>query len=382
VKVAIIDPLGAHGGNHYFTDGMARGLQHAGVDTTVFTLFETGKTGQEPYRVILAFRGLYGRSSPLWRGLRFTLGLIRTVITARLAGIRVAHIHCFHGDIVEQLSAILIRAVGMKLVITLHDIESFGDKGAIGGQARVLRLTAAVVVLNTFCLEQYERITDNTRPPAFVIPQGHYVDNFSAVLTRAAAREHLGLPQNKIIFLFFGNSRLEKGLDLLLRAMRTFRDEENVMLLVAGKMKPEQEAFYREIIAVEGVDDRVRMDVGHVSDEIAPAYYMAADVVVVPYRKIYNSGVTLMAMSFGRAVLASDLRPLADVLGNGEYGLLFASGSAPDLSESLRQAADAHDRLDSLGAKAKVHVLAVHDWNVIGEQLVKVYHRAGTPTAS
>jgi len=37
-------------------------------------------------------------------------------------------------------------------------------------------------------------------------------------------------------------------------------------------------------------------------------YYAAADIVVLPYREVYQSGVVLMAMSYGRPVLVRTCR--------------------------------------------------------------------------
>jgi len=381
MKIAIIDPLGGHGGLHYYVDGLATGLQKAGVETTVFTTGETAPSGREPYRVIIAFQGLFGNEPRVLRGLRFLRGMTKAVFSARKEGCQIAHFHSFHGNMLELFGVALARASGMQVVLTLHDIESLVRPGAAVGRRLMLQLSAAIIVHNAFSRDQLALVVRsyNTRNAVFVIPSGHYVAQFSDVPDRCKARAKLGLPHDKTIFLFFGNPRLEKGLDLLLRAMNVFSNESRVTLLVAGKMKPEQQVLYHKIIDEEGISSRLRIDAGHVSDEDIKSYYAAADLVVVPYRRVYDSAVTVMAMSFGRAVLVSNLPPLVEVTANGAYGLLFASEDTDDLSRALRQAFDGREALDQIGARAKDRVVTERSWDRIGAQTAMVYKRISEP---
>lgn len=373
MKVALIDPLGGYGGHHYYTDGLARGLVKAGQTPVVFTVHETKLTGEEPYRIIVAFRGLYGSAHAGIRGARALVGLIRAVVQARLLGCKLAHIHMFSGNLVEQCTALLARLAGMTLVIIIHDIEAFGNKSGVRGRQRMLACASAITVLNEFCREELERGNLCAGRPVYVVPCGNTIDNFPIVPDRGDARTKLGLPQEKVVFLFFGNSRVEKGLDILLHAMGPLRDDPNVLLLVAGKMRLDQEKAYRRIIADQKIDGITRMDVGLISDEDALSYYRAADVVVVPYRRIYNSGVALMAMSLGRAVLASRLPPLVELTHEGQCGLLFNSEDGPDLTRMLRWCIAQRAQLDPLGDEAKASMLRERGWDMIAKQTAGIY---------
>jgi D-inositol-3-phosphate glycosyltransferase len=376
MKVAVFDTIGGYGGLHYFTDGMARGLRYAGIDVIVFTTAETPIRGDEPYRVSAVFRGLYG-TTPKWqRGMHFLRGIVAAACLARRHGCNVAHMHCTSYGYVEQLTAMAARLTGMKVVVTFHDVESFGNNGSSSGYRRLLRLVSGVVLLNCFCRDEFLRVagTKAAQVKYFVVPAGNFFDRFPSPPERTSARRLLGLPDDKTIYLFFGNSRREKGLDLLLRAMRKLRSRKDVMLVVAGKMKPEQESFYRGIADETGCGAQIHFDVGLISDDMAVAYYAAADLIVVPYRRIYDSGVTLMAMSLGRAVLASNLPPLVDLLGNGR-GLFFSNENETDLAEKLLWAAKHRGELDAYGRTSKDYVLENRNWNDIGSRLAEVYRR-------
>jgi len=115
---------------------------------------------------------------------------------------------------------------------------------------------------------------------------------------------------------------------------------------------------------------RIRVDAKHVSDEETLAYYRAADLVVVPYRSIYESGVTIMAMSLGRAVLVSNLPPLVDSIARGKAGLIFASNDADSLATALRDALKRRDELDEIGSFGQIYVRHARDWMEIGEHML------------
>jgi len=377
MKVAIIDPLGGHGGHHYYVDGIATGLQKAGMEITVYTVGETAIRGNEPYRIEVVFRGLYGSDPALLRGLRYVRGLFRSVFLAWHQKCRIVHLHFFLGDLREYLAVLVARAAGMRVVATVHDVENFGRPRMTVGLQRVARHCSALIVHNSFSRDRLMQAsrTRDIHTLVTVIPHGHYFHNYPDMPDRWTARARLGLPADKTIFLFFGNPREEKGLDLLLRAMGHLRDSKTAMLLVAGKMKAELAAQCRTIIEEEGIGAITRLDVGHVSDRDLPFYFSAADLVVAPYRRIYESGVALMAMSFGRAVLASNLPPLTELTDNGTLGLLFTSNNTADLARALQEAIDKRPILDALGERAKARVLAERGWDAIGRQTAALYNR-------
>ena len=366
--IAIIDPLGKHGGHHYYIDGLARGLSKTGRRVLVYVPTFTGVTGCEPYEAFASFGQLYGSDPVLLRGWRYLCGLIASTVSAKWRGANAVSHHMFHYGLREVAAVWLARILGMKIVLTLHDVESFGQPGSRLLRSLVLAGATGFILHNRFSMVEFERSAAEARDkPRAIIPLGHYADRFPQP-QRTEARAALGLPKEPMIFLFFGNSRHEKGLDLLFEACAEMKDRPGWMLLVAGKMKPDQLSHYRSLIDRHGLGNFTRVDAKHVSDEEALAYYGAADLVVVPYRRIYESGVTIMAMSLSRAVLVSNLEPLVELVAGGEAGLVFESDDAKALLARLMQAMEERSSLDSIGARARGHVIATRDWGKIGEK--------------
>jgi glycosyltransferase involved in cell wall biosynthesis len=115
------------------------------------------------------------------------------------------------------------------------------------------------------------------------------------------------------------------------------------------------------------------LQIGYVPDDMASAYYAAADIVVLPYRRIYQSGVLLMAMSYARTVVVSDLPGMTEVITDGENGYVFNSESKDDLAQVLTRALLDEGRRSRISAAALQYIQDNHDWNHIGRTTAELY---------
>jgi glycosyltransferase involved in cell wall biosynthesis len=86
------------------------------------------------------------------------------------------------------------------------------------------------------------------------------------------------------------------------------------------------------------VRQRIVVRAGFVPDTEVVDLFAAADVVVLPYEKIFASGGLLLALSAGRPVIAPDVPTLVDVIRDGREGWLFTQGATAALSAKLGEA--------------------------------------------
>lgn len=369
--ISIIDPLGKHGGHHYYVDGIARGLVAAGHEVHVYVTALTGAASGGLFEKRVAFGNLYGSEPTALRALRYFFGLVCALWWARWANTKVINLHAFHHGLREIAAIWGARLFGMKVVLTVHDIESFGASRSSWGRQLALAATSGLIFQNKFSKAAFERLNGDKSHVSAIIPHGHYRDAYPVPPSRVEAQRYLGLDGDEFIFLFFGNPREEKGVDLLIRALGPLRGQPGWRLLTAGKMKPAQEDAIRKLVAEVGLVDRIRIDARHIPDEEAAHYYRAANIVVIPYRHIYESGVTIMAMSMERAALVSDLEPLTEKIVQNETGLVFASGKEVALSIALREALRRHAELDGFGLEGFRRVMIGRDWVRVGALLSK-----------
>ena len=74
-----------------------------------------------------------------------------------------------------------------------------------------------------------------------------------------------------------------------------------------------------------------------IPDDETETYFKAADVLVLPYRHIYQSGVLFLGHSFGLPVLAADVGSLKDDIVEGKTGFVFRPEDPDDLARVIEQ---------------------------------------------
>jgi D-inositol-3-phosphate glycosyltransferase len=147
----------------------------------------------------------------------------------------------------------------------------------------------------------------------------------------------------------------------------------SIRLLVAGKVWRDDFSRYEELIRSHGLSESVIAKIRYIPDDEAPLYYRAADLAVLPYRKIYQSGVLLMAMSLSTPVLVSDLDGMLEIVEDGKTGWVFHAGSADSLADRIVEILSNPDKLARVGAAGFEKVRREHDWNKIGRMTLAAY---------
>lgn len=153
-------------------------------------------------------------------------------------------------------------------------------------------------------------------------------------LTREAARVRLGLPQDRRIALYFGTFYRQKGADLLVDAARRLRQRTDVLVVLAGDVATAPPAFARP----DETDTNIRLDGRFVSPERMAAYFRAADLIVLPYRRAYEldtSGVLVQACLAQRPLLVPDIAPFRETVAEFDLGDTFRCEDVEDLARQV-----------------------------------------------
>lgn len=157
--------------------------------------------------------------------------------------------------------------------------------------------------------------------PARLIQHPLY-DNFGPIISKAEAREKLGVGSHELIVLFFGFIRKYKGLDLLLEAMADERiTKSGIKLLVAGEFY-EDEKQYHEQIERLGISDQLILKTDFIPDSEVQYYLCAADAVIQPYRNATQSGVTPLAYHFEKPMVVTNVGGLPSLVPDEKAGLV------------------------------------------------------------
>lgn len=285
----------------------------------------------------------------------------------------------------RTLLLLYYKLVGKRLVLTAHNVNAgVRDRKNTWLNRLTLRvqyrLTDHIFVhtekmkselISAFGVSQH-RVT--------VIPFGinNAVPNTS--LTSLEARRRLGLRDEDKVILFFGRIRPYKGLDYLIAAFQQLlKQRGDCRLLVAGRLDMENSAEYAKSIcdsvSKEVADGKVFLRTEFIPDAETEVYFKAADILVLPYRHIYQSGVLFLSHSFGLPVLASDVGSLKDDVVEGENGFMFKPDDAADLAKTLQRyfASDLFADLAVRRHQIREHAGARHSWSVVGDLTLNVY---------
>jgi beta-1,4-mannosyltransferase len=193
---------------------------------------------------------------------------------------------------------------GIKVVWTAHNLGSH-EAAYPGLEALFWRLfipqVDAFISLSHFAEERaLARYPDLARKKRFVIPHGHYREVYPNHISREEARRKLGLPDDAFVLAFVGLIRSYKNVPHLLQTFSKVQDPA-IRLLVGGKVEGFESA--NRLRSIAAADARIRFNAGFVSEDAMQNYLNAADLVVLPFREILNSGSALLALSFDRPVL-------------------------------------------------------------------------------
>ncbi len=190
--------------------------------------------------------------------------------------------------------------------------------------------------------EQTELKQIMSHPDCQVTPHPSYNAFCFEHMTKAQARERLGLLADEKALLFFGFVRPYKGLKYLINAMPRVKEcLGNMKLLVVGEFAgPDDKAAYiRQIKELSAADAALEASIliydGYTPDREVEQYFAASDMVVLPYESATQSGIVQIAYGFGKPVVVTDVGGLPDVVSHDRTGYVVPPRDEKALAEAI-----------------------------------------------
>lgn len=211
-----------------------------------------------------------------------------------------------------------------------------------------------------------------------VIPLGVNNTVPTTALTVTEAKRRLGIKAEDRTVLFFGRIAPYKGLEYLVAAVAELaRRNPNYRLIIAGSIK-DCEEYWRQIqsdISRSGVQARFSQYIDFIPDEETEFYFKAADVSVLPYTDIFQSGVLVLAYSFGLPVIATDVGSLREEIVEGRTGYVCRPKDALDLSAAIERyfSSPLFVELESRRDEIRNYANGKYSWSKVGAITTDVY---------
>lgn len=193
------------------------------------------------------------------------------------------------------------------------------------------------------------------------------------------AKQRLGISDGERTILFFGNIAPYKGLDYLISAFqRIVTAGGNYRLIIAGRPKKGCEGHWDEIHQTINrcvYPERIILKIGYIPEGDIELYFKAADVLALPYRHIFQSGVLFLGYSFGLPVIAADVGSLKDDIIEGKTGFVSRPEDSVDLARTIERyfSSDLFKGLENRRQEIRDYAIKLHSWDAVGRITRNVY---------
>jgi len=352
---------------------LAEALERQGVSVT------TSSKGGKWFPVLQAF--YTHRDADVFHCHFFHQMMIGTTISDRLTPIIS---FALSARLLAEL--LVVKLLGTKLVWTAHDLLNHERRAMhveLAFKHVIIRFLCDDVIIHCdgaaeTLIETY-RLPERTHEKMTTVPHGHFIDDYPNEVPREDARENLGFSPNETVFLFFGWIRRYKNVPLLVETFRSL-DDEDARLLIVGN--PRTDNLRRNVLVQSELDQRVRAVFEFVPDERIQYYMNAADIVVLPFRtgkrSLLTSGSAVLAMSFGKPLIAPRLGCLSDLL-DREGGFPYETSDQRALRKAMDAALSADLKQMGQHNYNKARRL---DWDVIAVRTLDTYRgvESSSPT--
>lgn len=211
-----------------------------------------------------------------------------------------------------------------KVIMAIHNVHV--PKGGVN--YRFMKLYNAFTMkcfkyFHTFSMSQHRELCQSVDEEKILLAPFVLKDYGEATRERNS---------NAVTFLNFGNVRDYKRLDVLIDAAEKVYEKTNIpfRIIIAGSCNDWQK--YQALVKHEEIFD---FRIARVENDEIPNLFNESDFFVAPYQDIAQSGSSIVAINYGKPIIASDLEAFREYITDGETGYLIRPADADDLAEKM-----------------------------------------------
>lgn len=265
----------------------------------------------------------------------------------------------------------LVKRAGVKVVWTVHNLVSHDTQNAcleLWIRRRLAQSVDQLIVHNESSKVAVSELYRSPLSCISVIPIGHYRGVYPPGINAVEARRLLNLPDTGHVFLWQGILRPYKGVKTLIK---TWIQHQNVFtdhtLLVAGPAFDED--YANQISALIASYSNIRLSLVFIEDNRLPLFFSAASVVVLPFKQILTSSSLMLAMSYGKPVIAPRIGGIPETVGEAD-ALLYEPEDELGLLSAMNKSLEIN--LTEL-SRATEKVCDLNGWSHIAKKTEQLY---------
>ena len=394
--VSVDDPWkgGGVGGKHTHIRLLQKGLRAAGVNADVVSVRKT-----ESFKWLHLYPGALRRRLMSGKGDRYAhyVKQYEDQLRRNLSKVVLDYDWYNPHDVVaaEVLSERLVgKEKTTPVVLTLHGYftrEAASDSEISESSEHYGRYTA---IERKACERAWRILCVDTRIRDYVASSFGAKDNKLSVIPNAVdtdafspktddqrieSRKTLGLPSDLFVILCPRRLVAKNGVSYCVKSIPLLSNKgHNVLLVLAGD-GPERKAV-EELVNSGRLNDRTTL-AGSVPHDRMPAYYAAADAVVIP--SVLSAGVEeatslsmLEGMSSGRPVVVTDVGGLKETVKDHQTGLIVRQADPAAIAGAIHELIKDKQLGARLGTAAREYVVGNHSYIAHAKHVLEEYERA------
>lgn len=379
----MVDSVGAHRGMHYYTFALVSALKKLNSNTILISNSETINHLLQPKTITVreGFKHIYGNQPKLLRGLQYVISLLRIGRWARQEKPAVVHFHFFQMPFLDLILLKWLHYLGIPTISTVHDVLSFNfnENELEAKNTHFLRQlyqnSSGLIVQSNYTKLMLAKLDEKLLKKCQTISQGNYMAlSQNQLPSSEEARNHLNLNPNDLCILIFGSIKPNKRLDIVINAMVDIIDKyPKARLLIVGQPWRQDITIYKDLAQELNISNHINWILEYVSDSEMINYFSSANIVVFPYQWIYQSAALIMAMSFGKPVIATKVGSNAEFVEDGHTGLLVPFDKVSAMSQAIISLLSNPDYATQLGEAAMQYVADVLSWEEIAKKTLRFY---------
>jgi len=374
-SVVIIEPIGGSGGMNFQNHKLCQSIGKRGWSVSLYSS-KTYMHRNENYEAKDFFNNVFGSAPALLRGIKYTYAVLLSSFLIFFKKIPIVHLHLFRVGLKEVILVLIMNIMKKNLVLTAHDVGSFRRNDDIKHGLNFVYSSATKIICHS---EQARKALIDLMPELqnkiVMIPLGNFINslpqNEENSLCKLEKKE-----TKRFKILFFGKIKRIKRLDLMIRALSEIkkRNRIEVEVIIAGKAYDISEDEIIKSIEDLNLEENITFINKHIHDSEINSLFNWADVSILPYDTIFQSGVLLLCMSYKLPTIVSDISGMKEIVKEDFNGVIFKKGSVIDLCKKIEGLAMNPKKLNEIAANSYKYVEAKHSWDLCGKLTSEMYN--------
>lgn len=267
-----------------------------------------------------------------------SLGEVIAVLKEKKIDILNIHIGTIARETAYFLISLVVvcKSMGLKTFYTFHDVEPFEDY--TGGKELLKTFYNLCDFATVGGENEFKKLVENytfDRKKLKIAPHGIYKIFDFHKYNQVSSRRHLGIPADAQVLLNFGIYRPYKGFDDTIKAMPAIleKNPKAYLYISSGLRLFKNIDHLKELVRDLKLEKNVKFNFEFVdSIEIEPIF-KAADLVVLPYKQVSQSGILNIAYYYKKPMVISNLFVEAKEV-DKKMGLIVEPGKSQNIADA------------------------------------------------